>query len=41
MEEVPIIPLYYDKVVRFLGKNIRGLTLNPINTLNLKTVKKE
>ena len=37
----PVIPLYYDKVIRFVQKNISGLSLNPINILSLKTVKKK
>lgn len=36
-----VIPLYYDKVIRFVQKNVDGLSLNPINILSLKTVKKE
>lgn len=36
----PIIPLYYDEVVRFTRKNISGLTPNPQNFLVLKRVKK-
>lgn len=36
----PIIPLYYDQVVRFTRKNISGLTPNPQNFLVLKRVKK-
>ena len=41
MEEHPIIPLYYDKAIRFLSNNVKGLGLNPINNLELKTVRKE
>ena len=37
----PVIPLYYDKVIRFVQKNTSGLSLNPINILTLKTVKKK
>ena len=40
IEEAAIIPLYYDEVVRFSRKNINGLGINPINLLNLKSVKK-
>ncbi|WP_299217554.1 ABC transporter substrate-binding protein [uncultured Dokdonia sp.] len=36
----PIIPLYYDQVVRFTRKNISDLTPNPQNFLVLKRVKK-
>ncbi|GAA3516409.1 ABC transporter substrate-binding protein [Aquimarina addita] len=37
----PIIPLYYDQVVRFTQKNVKGLTNNPQNFLILKRVWKE
>ena len=40
MEEAPVVILYYDEVVRFVQKNILGMTANPINMLNLKTVEK-
>ncbi|WP_378188424.1 ABC transporter substrate-binding protein [Aquimarina sp. W85] len=39
--KAPIIPLYYDEVVRFTQKNVRGLTTNPQNFLVLKRVWKE
>jgi peptide/nickel transport system substrate-binding protein len=41
MAEAPIVPLYYDEVLRFQQKNIKGMTVNPINLLQLKTVWKE
>jgi peptide/nickel transport system substrate-binding protein len=34
------IPLYYDKVVRFISKDVEGITLNPMNLLELKRVRK-
>ncbi len=40
MEFSPVVPLYYDKVVRFVRNNVQGLTVNPFNLLDLKTVKK-
>lgn len=40
MEQSPVVVLYYDQVLRFSGKNIAGLGSNPLNLLNLKTVKK-
>jgi oligopeptide transport system substrate-binding protein len=40
IEDAPIIPLYYDQVVRIVSKRIEGLTTNPMNLLNLKTVRK-
>jgi ABC-type transport system substrate-binding protein len=41
IEEAPIVPLFYDKAVRFVQKNISGLGINPQNFLVLKRVKKE
>ena len=41
MESAPVIPLYYDEVVRFTQKNIEGLGINPINHLSLKKVRKK
>jgi peptide/nickel transport system substrate-binding protein len=40
MAEAPIVPLYYDQVVRFVQKNVSGLEVNPTNLLQLKWVKK-
>lgn len=40
LEYLPVIPLYYDENVRFIHKNIEGMTSNPINLLHLKKVKK-
>ncbi|MEO6883580.1 MAG: ABC transporter substrate-binding protein [Bacteroidia bacterium] len=40
MDDAPIVPLYYDQVVRLVQKDISGLTANPMNLLNLKTVQK-
>src|SRR5690606_5710920 len=33
MKEAPIVPLYYDEVIRFTQKGITGLGNNPINLL--------
>ncbi|WP_147677945.1 ABC transporter substrate-binding protein [Algibacter pacificus] len=41
MQEAPIIPMFYDEVVRFTRKNVTGLGINPINLLELKRVKKQ
>lgn len=41
MEELPIIPLYYDQTIRFVQKNIHGMRTNPLNLLQLKEVRKE
>ncbi len=40
INDAPVIPLYYDEVVRIVSKNISGLTTNPMNLLNLKKVRK-
>ena len=41
IEEAPIVPLFYDQVFRLMNNNIEGPTLNPMNLLNLKRVKKK
>ena len=41
LSDYPVIPLYYDQAIRFAQKNVKGLSMNPINILQLKTVKKE
>lgn len=40
IDNAPIVPLYYDQVVRLVQKNITGLTSNSMNMLSLKKVKK-
>lgn len=40
VRESVIIPLYYDKVVRFYPKNIHHFKGNPLNILKLKSVSK-
>ncbi|WP_431135651.1 ABC transporter substrate-binding protein [Psychroserpens mesophilus] len=40
MAKTPVIPLFYDEVLRFTRKQISGLGINPINMLDLKRVKK-
>ena len=40
IEDAPIVPLYYDQVVRFTHTNIKDLGNNPMNLLVLKHVKK-
>lgn len=40
MDQTPIVPLFYDEVVRFTRKNVEGLGINPINLLDLKQVKR-
>ncbi len=41
IDDAPIVPLYYDQVIRLVNHNIKGLTSNPMNLLNLKTVTKQ
>ena len=41
MSRHPLVPLFYDQVVRFTQKEVEGLTLNPINDLKLKKVWKK
>ena len=41
LSESPVIPLYYDQVIRFVQKNIEGMEINPINLLVLKNVQKK
>jgi len=40
ISEAPLIPLYYDQVVRFKQKNVQDLGINAQNLLELKRVKK-
>ena len=39
IEEAPVLPLYYDEVLRFSQKNIEGLAPNALNLLDLRRVK--
>jgi peptide/nickel transport system substrate-binding protein len=41
MDDAPVIPLYYDQVIRLVSHRIKGLTSNPMNLLDLKLVTKE
>lgn len=40
INQAPIVPLYYDEVLRFYPKNVKGLEGNPMNLLDLKRVSK-
>lgn len=40
MSRSPVVVLYYDEALRFVNKNVKGMTANPINLLNLKKVRK-
>ena len=39
IDEAPVVPLYYDEVLRFSQKNISGLEPNALNLLDLRRVK--
>jgi peptide/nickel transport system substrate-binding protein len=41
MKKLPMILLYYDQVIHFSQKNVDGLSINPINLLSLKRVRKK
>ena len=41
IEESPVVPLFYDEVLRFSQKRVKGLTPNALNLLSLKRVKIE
>lgn len=41
IDDAPVIPLFYDEVIRIVNKRISGLGNNPMNLLNVKTVKKD
>lgn len=40
MEELPVIPLYFDEVTRFVRKEVQGLPPHPMNHLDLRRVRK-
>ena len=40
LDNAPIVPLYYDEVLRFVQKDVFGLQANAMNSLKLKYVKK-
>jgi peptide/nickel transport system substrate-binding protein len=40
IDSAAIVPLYYDRVLRFVQNDINGFEANPMNMLKLKTVKK-
>lgn len=39
--EAPVVVLYYDQVLRFVQRNVSGLSSNSMNGLSLKTVRKD
>ena len=40
MTQAPIVPLFYDEIVRFTRKNVKGLAVSPVYVLELKRVNK-
>ncbi|CDF78570.1 dipeptide-binding ABC transporter, periplasmic substrate-binding component (TC 3.A.1.5.2) [Formosa agariphila KMM 3901] len=40
IEHAPVVPLFYDEVVRFTRKEVHDLGINPTNLLELKQVRK-
>ena len=40
IENAVVVPLYYDRVLRFTSNNISGFKSNAMNLLDLKRVKK-
>lgn len=38
MAEAPVVVLFYDQVLRFTGKQVKGLGSNPLNLLDLRRV---
>ena len=41
ISDAPIVPLYYDEVLRFTRKRVKGLNSNGLNLLDLKRVRLE
>lgn len=40
LDDAPFIPLYYDRILRLIRKDVRGLATNALNLLYLKRVRK-
>ena len=41
MASAAVIPLYYNEVVRFTQNNVSDLGINPVNLLNLESLKNQ
>ena len=39
IDDAPVVPLWYDKVVRLVQPNVKGFNPNPLNLLELRRVK--
>ena len=40
-EAAPVVPLFYDEVIRLVNKHVSGLPIDSRNTLDLRKVKKD
>lgn len=40
MSAAPVVPLFYDEVIRLVNKRIKGLPIDPLNSLDLRYVRK-
>ena len=38
MEQAPVVPLFYDQVIRFYQPYLKGFSANAMNDLNLRNV---
>jgi len=41
VDEAPVVPLYYDEVVRFIKPEVTGIAVNPMNLMTLKYTRKD
>jgi oligopeptide transport system substrate-binding protein len=41
VDNAPVVPLYYDRVVRLVSKKVEGLMIDPTNSINLERVRKK
>ena len=39
LEEAPVVPLFYDEIIRFTGNRVNHLSINAMNMLELKTAR--
>ena len=40
LEKAPVVVLFYDEVIRFTLKNVKGLGINPVNLLEVNIIRK-
>jgi len=41
VNDAPVIPLWYDKVIRLVQPNVKNFSTNALNLLELRNVRKE